>query len=129
MANFEVSFFDRVSGWLHSKFAVEVEDVADAVEAALAAAKDAGADLSSHNAAVVDENGAGVPSIVTSTSQTALEQQMADLQRQLAQLKSASQTPTAAEIAPAPAESDNTDNADDTADAGTPAMPVRPSQQ
>jgi hypothetical protein len=120
-----VSFFDRVSGWLHSTFAVEVENAAEAVGAALENAKASGLDLSSHNASVANATtGEGVPSIVTSTSQTALEKQMAELQRQLADLKSASHTVAPAEISAAPETDTDTD-----ADAGVPAMPARPSQQ
>jgi hypothetical protein len=105
LEKFAVSFYDAVNGNLHSQVVVEVEKVADAVNAAIDLVKeDYKEDVSRHRAAVTNLKGEGVAGIDGVSTKQQLIAEAAALAAKIAALEddgSADETPAPA--APVPA--------------------------
>lgn len=132
MNKYLVSFFDAVSGWLHSQYEVETDDVSKARDLALEKHGKSPAkseDLSSHRVAITDAvTGEGIPSIATSTSEQSLRDQLAAVQRQLAELSNARTSTTQPAQQPAqptpPPAPQNSPSEPDTSVQGGAGLPV-----
>lgn len=83
MAQYVVKFYDTQSGWLHSKVDVDVNNPAEAIPAAIAAA---GPEVATLRTAVEYPNGEGVPNLDNAATKAQLEAQLASIAAQLAAL-------------------------------------------
>lgn len=119
LLSFVVRFFNPVNNNLHSSTLVEVEHVKDAVETAIKVIADTyKEDVRSHNAAITTPNGEGVQGTDNVATVNQLQNQLAEIQRQLDQHNqdNASGTPTTppaplnADVVPDPANRPDTSN-------------------